>query len=167
MLNLEGETLSNGTLIVEKKVDFIQENISVITSHPIKDVHKRHKSRTDEIEYGICSKCKEWEIVEKHHFRLRGHKHPREQRKKRIQTCPNCHEEFHILADKLEAMILEEYPLKHSDRFSVKALMREHVWEFDELNRRFYELGEDSTDDDLRDIVAEGKKLLNYVKVRR
>jgi len=103
--------------------------------------------------------------VEKHHRRLKGHDHPKELRgEKRIQTCPDCHEKFHKLADKLEEMILKEYPLKHPDRFSISELMRVHLWEFDELNRRYYELGEDPN---LEDIVAEGKRILSYVKVRR
>jgi len=152
------------TVLFDQKIDFIEQNIQVITSQKSAGIHKRHKSRVGEIEYGICPRCKLFEIVEKHHTRLRRHRHPKGQRKERLQTCPDCHIEFHELADKLESMIREKYPLKSPNRFSIAELMREHVWEFDELNKRFFKLGQNVDEDGLKDIVAEGEKILDGYK---
>lgn len=82
--------------------------------------------------------------------------------KEKIPTCPDCHTAFHVLADKLEYLIKEKYPLSNPrDAKDVSALMREHVWEFDELNRRYFELREDLIDEDLYEIVSEGERRFN------
>jgi len=61
----------------------------------------------------------------------------------------------------MEYLIKERYPLSnHKDSMAVSALMREHVWEFDELNRRYFYLGEDLKRSDLDSIVDQGEVIL-------
>lgn len=158
----------NGTVIVKSELQLpwrsegVKDELIYDASRPVRrsEIHKRHWSDPiDKIEYGTCPRCKGWETVEKHHQRLRGHRHSKEMRgKERIRTCPDCHTAFHVLADKLEYLIKEKYPLSNPrDAKAVSALMREHVWEFDELNRRHFDLGKDLTNEDLYEIVSEGE----------
>lgn len=161
----------SGTVIVENKLHLlwrsedVKDVLLVDPPRPTRrsEIHKRHWSDPVEaIEYGTCTRCREWMISEKHHPRLKRHRHPEEMRaKEKIKTCPDCHMVFHILADRLEYLIRERYPLlRPNDRKALSALMREHVWEFDELNRRYFELSEDLSDEDLYEIVAQGEVML-------
>lgn len=160
----------NETIVLASRFQFpweseaLRDVVDINDAHPIRrsQIHKRHWcDPINKIEYGICTRHKGFGIIEKHHDRLKRHCHPGSRERKRIPTCPDCHVAFHVLADMMEYLIKERYPLSnHKDSMAVSALMREHVWEFDELNRRYFYLGEDLKRSDLDSIVDQGEVIL-------